>query len=105
MGFRQKRGPAVRRSEATRYGGRGSMSYGEFFVVRVDRDPADTHAAKTVVEALDLALPNDGSPVEIFQVQAVNAGAARLMPLNANNKIREFIAGAGLAGGFREKKT
>jgi len=49
-----------------------------FTVLRVDRSPHDTHAARSFEQALELALPNRGSTVEVFAVCASDAGVARL---------------------------
>lgn len=49
-----------------------------FTVLRVNGNPGDTHAAPSFEEALDLALPNRGSRVDVFVVCAPDAGAARL---------------------------
>ncbi len=50
----------------------------KFVVVRVDGDPSDTYAAETLEEAMDLAMPDSGSRVEMAEVEAEDAGAARL---------------------------
>ncbi len=50
-----------------------------FYVVRVDGDPLDTHAAETFEGALALATPDDGATVHYGTVKARDAGAARLM--------------------------
>jgi hypothetical protein len=50
-----------------------------FAVVRIDRSPRDTFAAETIADALDLAMPDDGSVVEHGMVKASDAGAARLL--------------------------
>lgn len=49
-----------------------------FTVIRVNRDPSDTHAASTYAQAFDLANPDDGSRIEVFELEASDAGAARL---------------------------
>ena len=51
----------------------------KFVVVRVNKDPSDTHAAATLAEALEMAMPDEGSAVESCEVEADDAGAARLM--------------------------
>jgi hypothetical protein len=50
----------------------------KFFVVRVDRDPKDTHAATSLERALEIASADPGSVVEWGEVHAQDAGAARL---------------------------
>lgn len=52
----------------------------KYFVVRVDGDPGDTYAAETLDRALELAAPDAGSKIEVAEVEADDAGAARLMP-------------------------
>lgn len=49
-----------------------------FRVVRVNGDPADTHAGRTLEEALELAMPDEGDRLEHATVHARDAGAARL---------------------------
>lgn len=56
----------------------------KFIVVRVDGDPSDTYAAETLEQAMDLAMPDSGSRVEVAEVEAEDAGAARLMPDDAD---------------------
>lgn len=51
----------------------------KFVVVRVDGDPLDTYAAETLDQALSLAGADDGSKLEMAEVEADDAGAARLM--------------------------
>jgi len=48
-----------------------------FTVLRVDRAAYDTHAARSFEQALDLALPNRGSTVEVFAVCASDVATAR----------------------------
>lgn len=50
-----------------------------FYVVRVNGDDLDTHAAKTLEEALERAAPDDDARIDFTTVQATDAGAARLM--------------------------
>jgi hypothetical protein len=52
---------------------------GKFYVVRVNGEADDTHAAESLEEALDTAMPDEGSTVEYCEVEADDAGAARLM--------------------------
>lgn len=49
-----------------------------FHVVRINRDPMDTFAATSLEEALDLAKADPGDTVEVQEVDAPDAGAARL---------------------------
>lgn len=49
-----------------------------YYVVRVNNDPADTHAAETLAEAVGIAMPDPGSRLAIGTVKAKDAGAARL---------------------------
>lgn len=49
-----------------------------FYVVRVDGDNLDTHAARTLQEALELAAPDTGAVVEYSRRLSVDAGSARL---------------------------
>ena len=49
-----------------------------FTVLRIDNAPYDTHAGRSFERALDLALPNRGSKIDVFAVCASDAGAARL---------------------------
>lgn len=50
----------------------------KFHVVRVDGDDQDTYAAPTLDEAVELAQPDDGSTLEHTEVEALDAGMARL---------------------------
>jgi hypothetical protein len=50
-----------------------------FVIVRVNGSNSDTHAAETLAQALELAMPDDGDVIEFGFVQANDAGAARLM--------------------------
>ena len=50
-----------------------------FYVVRVDGDLFDTHAAETFRAAVEAAYPDPSCHVECGRVQASDAGAARLM--------------------------
>lgn len=52
----------------------------KFYVVRVDGDPMDTYAAETLERAIEIAQPDASSRVEFTEVEAEDAGAARLMP-------------------------
>ena len=54
-------------------------SMNKFVLVRVDGDDADTYAAETLDKALALAGADEGSMVEYAEVEADDAGAARLM--------------------------
>lgn len=65
-----------------------------FYVVRVDRDQRDTHAASTLEEALDVAMPDEGSTVEYGTVEASDAGMARLMRPSAWNLLPSTEGGA-----------
>jgi hypothetical protein len=49
-----------------------------FYVVRVNNDAADTHAAETLAGAVAIAMPDPGSRLHIGTVKAKDAGAARL---------------------------
>lgn len=49
------------------------------FVALVNHDESDTHAAKTVREAFELAGPNKGDRVDFFAVQSNDPGEARLV--------------------------
>lgn len=49
-----------------------------FYVIRVNKDDADTHAAPSLERALELALPDPDDVVEYGEVEAPDAGAARL---------------------------
>ena len=56
-----------------------------FLVLRVNRDPSDTyavpyhgHEGESVYDALDVAIPDEGSRVEYAIVEARDAGSARL---------------------------
>jgi len=50
-----------------------------FFVVRVDGDSSDTHAAESLAAAVELAMADSDSTVEFGTVTASDAGAARLL--------------------------
>jgi len=50
----------------------------EFFVVVVNGDERDSHAATELSEAIKLANPDNGSRVAVYLVEAGDAGAARL---------------------------
>jgi uncharacterized protein YciU (UPF0263 family) len=52
----------------------------KFYVVRVDGDPLDTYAAESLDMALEMAGPEEGAQIEVAEVEADDAGAARLMP-------------------------
>ena len=54
------------------------ISEKRFTVVRVDRDPKDTHSGRSFQDAMDSAMPDRGSRIEVFAVCARDAGAARL---------------------------
>ncbi len=54
------------------------MAKEQYVIVRVDRDPFDTHAALTLGEAVELAMPDAGSVVEWTVWMANDAGLARL---------------------------
>jgi hypothetical protein len=49
-----------------------------FYVVRVNHDDKDTHAAETKEKALELAMPDEGDSVEVRTVAAGDPGEARL---------------------------
>lgn len=51
-----------------------------FYVVRVNGDPKDTHAALSLDEAIELANADDGDVLEYTTVSAVDAGLARITP-------------------------
>jgi hypothetical protein len=57
---------------------RGLCNVKTFYVVRVNGDAADTHAAETLAEAVSIAMPDPGSRLAIGTVKARDAGAARL---------------------------
>lgn len=50
-----------------------------YTVVRVNRDPKDTHAAETYKQAYALASPDASDFAEMALVTARDAGAARLV--------------------------
>lgn len=50
-----------------------------YYVVRVNGYPRATYAAETLQEAIDLAFPTEEARLEVSEVQAPDAGAARLM--------------------------
>jgi hypothetical protein len=56
-----------------------SKTAARFVVVRVNGDAMDTYAAPTLEEAMDLAMPDEGAAAEYCEVEATDAGAARLM--------------------------
>lgn len=64
----------------------------DFQVVRIAGDASDTYAAKTLAEALDLALPDAGMLVEEWEVTIPtdDAGAARLLPSYAGRHYRKY---------------
>lgn len=49
-----------------------------WYVVRVNRDPSDTYAAKSFRAALDLAAPDRGARLEYGIVVADDCGWARI---------------------------
>lgn len=49
-----------------------------FHVVRVNRSNSDTRAARSLAGALDLAMADPGDTIEVQEVEASDAGAARL---------------------------
>lgn len=51
----------------------------KFFVVRVNGDETDTAAGKTIEEAVEAAMPDATDTLEVGEVEAMDAGAARLM--------------------------
>jgi hypothetical protein len=50
-----------------------------WIVVQVDGRATDTHAARTLGDALDLAQPERGAILTAWEVTAPDAGAARLL--------------------------
>jgi hypothetical protein len=60
-------------------GGRRNPAKKQWYVVRVDRDDRDTHAAETLADALELANADEGSVVEFGVVEADDGGMARLL--------------------------
>jgi len=50
-----------------------------YYVVRVNGYPRATYAAETIQEAVDIAFPTDEARLEVAEVKAPDAGAARLM--------------------------
>jgi hypothetical protein len=50
-----------------------------YYVVRVNRNDADTHAADTLAAALELANADEHDDIEFGIVSAADAGAARLV--------------------------
>lgn len=50
-----------------------------YHLVRIDGDPSDVHAADSLESAMTLANPDPGASIEVAQVEADDAGAARMM--------------------------
>lgn len=73
----------VKSAKARPLGGLSSMDVpagdGYLYVVRVNRDPRDTHAGRTLREAMDLANADEGDKIEYAIVEGDDAGAARLV--------------------------
>lgn len=49
-----------------------------FTVIRVNGDSSDTHAGRSFQSALESAMPDRGSLIEVFATCATDAGAARI---------------------------
>lgn len=47
-----------------------------FYVVEIDHDPNDRHAATTLEEALDLANPDPDSIIRVFTVKTCDSNIA-----------------------------
>ncbi len=64
-----------------------------FTVLRINGDDYDTHAARSFQAAMESALPDRGSRIDVIQTYATDAGAARLPSTYAKNGrlVRSFI--------------
>jgi hypothetical protein len=65
----------------------------KFFVVRVNRDRDDTHAATSLDRALELANPDADDALQVGVVEAKDAGAARLLDVTKWRKIQPVRLG------------
>lgn len=65
-------------ARATRQARRAARTAMKYYVVRVDGDPMDTYAAESPEKAMELAMLDEGSAVELAAVEAEDAGAARI---------------------------
>jgi hypothetical protein len=54
-------------------------------VVVINRDPYDSHAGRSFEDAMDLALPDRGSHIDVYVTCAKDGGEAR-MPYNYKKK-------------------
>ena len=61
-----------------------------FTVVRVNSDKFDTHAHRSFERAMEMAMPDRGSLVEVFVVCDNDAGSARLQKLHKTDMVRQF---------------
>lgn len=68
----------------------------KFTVLRVDGDPLDTYAAESLEQAMAMAAPDEGASVEVAEVEAEDAGAARLLASDAD--FRPHAAGHDVDG-------
>ena len=59
-------------------------------VIRVNRDPSDTHAGRSFEEALRLANPDHGNYLEVYTVRTSDGGMARLIPPHLGANLRSW---------------
>jgi len=66
-----------------------------FTVIVVNDDPKDSHAGRSFAEAMDLALPDPGSRVDVWRTCAPDSGAARLFYDQHGEHLRSFRSRGG----------
>lgn len=71
-----------------------------YVVAVVNRDPYDAHAAVDRDDAIDLALPDWGDRVDLYEVCAPDAATARLRSVYERKgcRVRSFTYGATMQG-------